>query len=233
LINVNLLPHTLRRRKGLDPWRAAAVAVPLLTLLVCGFVQLQASGQQGRLSARNRDLTNEKAVLQPFVDEQNALEAERAELAEVQGVAAAVRSGRIFWSRQLFAMLETRPTPGPELASRLAFTALEMRALDAATQEQLGVQNTYEGLPVVAEMSVSGVAGSDAVIADYLRELQEAPNFAVSLSDLARDPETQFYGFNLTIGAASLEPQPEAANDASQQAGPSTVQTEPAGENLP
>lgn len=233
MINVNLLPHTLRHRRGVDPWRAAAGATPLLTLFVCGFLQLQASGQQGRLSAQNRDLTNEKAVLQPFVDEQNTLEAERTELAEVQAVAASVRSGRIFWSRQLFAMLETRPTPGPDLASRIAFTALEMRALDAATQEQLNAQNTYEGLSAVAEMSVSGVAGSDAVVADYLRELQEAPNFAVAFSDLARDPETQFYAFNLTIGAASLESQPEAAAETASETAPATVQNETPGENLP
>ena len=233
MINVNLLPKTLRRRRGVDPWRAAAVTAPLLTLLVCGFLQLQASGFQGRLSAQNRDLTNEKAVLQPFVDEQNTLEAELTELARVQEVAAAVRSGRIFWSRQLFAMLETRPTPGPELASRIAFTALEMRALDAATREQLDAQNTYEGLSAVAEMSVSGVAGSDAVVAAYLRALQEAPNFAVAFSDLARDPETQFYGFNLTIGAASLEPRPEAAPETTGETAPSAVQTAPPAENLP
>ena len=31
MINVNLLPKTLRKSRGLDPWKAAAVAVPVVT----------------------------------------------------------------------------------------------------------------------------------------------------------------------------------------------------------
>lgn len=204
MINVNLLPKTLRRRKTLDPWKAASALLPLLVVGVCGALQVQASGQLGRFEAQNRDFQNERAVLQPFVAELRALETERAELASIQEVATAVRSGRVLWSRQLFAMLETRPPPGPQLESRMAFSALEMRALDAATQAQLLSDNTYEGLEAVAEMSVSGVAGSPEVVADYIRELQAAPNFAVVLSDLARDEVTRFYTFNLTIGAARL-----------------------------
>jgi len=204
LINVNLLPKTLRRRKTLDPWKALTVALPLLALGVCGALQVQASGQLARLEAQNRDLETERAVLRPFVDELRALETERAELAGIQEVATTVRNGRILWSRQLFAMLETRPPPGPRLESRMAFSALELRALDEATRAQFKADNTYEGLDAVAEMSVSGVAGSPEVVADYIRELQAAPNFAVVLSDLARDEATRFYTFNLTIGAARL-----------------------------
>ncbi len=205
MINVNLLPKTLRRSKRVDPWKGVAAVVPVIVLATCGFLQLQVSNEKGRLTEQGLQLRNEKAVLQPFVDEQAALEAERTELAGITSVAETVRTGRIFWSRQLYAMLETRPTPGPQLASRMAFTTLELRALDESTSAQLLSTGTYEGLEAVAEMSVSGVAGSSAVVADYIRELQSAPNFAVSLGDLSQDPETKFYNFNLTIGAARLE----------------------------
>ena len=205
MINVNLLPKTLRKSRGLDPWKAAAVAVPVVIVGVCGFLQVQAAAEEGRLAAQQTELQNELAVLQPFVDEQAALETERTELAAVEGVATSIRSGRILWSRQLYAMLETRPTPGPKVASRMAFTNLEMRTLDESTKTQLLADGTYEGLEAVAEMSVSGLAGSEAVVADYIRELQSAPNFAVNFGDLARDAETNFYAFNLTIGAARLE----------------------------
>ena len=213
MINVNLLPKTLRRSRSFNPWQGVAVAVPLVTLLTCGFLQLQVSNEKARLTEQGAELRNEKAVLQPFVDEQATLEAEQGELAGITGVAQTVRTGRIFWSRQLYAMLETRPTPGPQLASRMAFTALELRTLDPSASTQLGGAEMYEGLQAVAEMSVSGVAGSTEVVANYLRELQAAPNFAVSFSDLSQDPETKFYNFNLTIGAASLEgtkPEPAA-----------------------
>lgn len=220
MINVNLLPKTLRRRSAFDPWKGAAVAVPVLVLGVCGFLQLQASAEEARLAARGRELQNELAVLQPFVDEQAALEAERAELAAVESVAQTVRAGRILWSRQLYAMLETRPTPGPKVGSRMAFTNLEMRALDESTKAQLLTDGTYEGLQAVAEMSVSGLAGSEAVVADYIRELQRAPNFAVNLGDLSRDAETNFYAFNLTIGASRL------GGGGTEQSGTETAQTD-------
>ncbi len=205
MINVNLLPKTLRRRKHVDPWKGVAVAVPVVVLVTCGFLQLQVVSEKGRLTEQGVQLRNEKAVLQPFVDEQAALEAERSSLAGIESVAESVRTGRIFWSRQLYAMLETRPSPGPNVGSRMAFTALEMRALDEATSAQLVSTDTYEGLEAVAEMNVSGIAGSSEVVADYIRELQSAPNFAVSLGDLSQDPETKFYNFNLTIGAAQLD----------------------------
>ena len=229
MINVNLLPKTLRKSRGLDPWKAAAVAVPVLVLGVCGFLQVQASAEEGRLAAEQTELQNELAVLQPFVDEQAALEAERTELAAIEGVATGVRTGRVLWSRQLYAMLETRPTPGPKVASRMAFTNLEMRTLDETTKTQLLTDGTYEGLEAVAEMSVSGLAGSETVVADYIRELQSAPNFAVNFGDMARDAETNFYAFNLTIGAGKLERgaggADAAATDIGSETGSETAQT--------
>jgi len=215
LINVNLLPETLRRNKRVDPWQGVAATVPVIVLATCGFLQFQVASEKGRLTEQGAELRNEKAVLQPFVDEQAALEAERGELAAIKNVAESVRTGRIFWSWQLYAMLETRPSPGPKVASRMAFTALEMRALDEAACAQLVSANTYEGLEAVAEMNVSGIAGSSGVVADYLSELQRAPNFAVSLGDLSKDPETKFYNFNLTIGAAQLGG-PQAEDKAAQ-----------------
>ena len=55
----------------------------------------------------------------------------------------------------------------------MAFTTLEMRALDESASAQLAGTETYEGLEAVAEMNVSGIAGSSEVVADYIRELQD------------------------------------------------------------
>lgn len=218
MINVNLMPKTLRRRKTVDPYKAVAIAVPVLALLVCGFLQVQLMGETNRLRAQNRDLQNEKAVLQPFIDEQRALKAEQAELQQIKSITDAVRNGRILWSRQLFAMLETRPTPGPRIASRMTFTSLEMHTLDEATKAQLKTDNTYEGLDVIAEMNVSGIAGSTQVVSNYIRELQDAPNFSVVLGDMAQNEEN-LYTFNLTIGSGRLERQrPQAGIDPQAQA---------------
>lgn len=218
MINVNLLPKAQRRRKSFDPYKAVAVSLPLLTLAVCGVLQFQVIAEASRATSQNRDLVAEKAVLKPFIDEQRALETERTELAAIQEVAASIRNGRVLWSRQLFAMLETRPSPGPQVASRMAFNALEMRALDESARAQLLTSDTYGGLEPVAEMSVAGVAGSSEVVADYIRELQDAPNFEAVLGDLARDDETEFYTFNLTIGAGPLgrKAARDAAVDAAQ-----------------
>ena len=58
MINVNLLPKTLRKNRGLDPWKAAAVAVPVVVLGVCGFLQVQAAAEEGRLAAEQTELQN-------------------------------------------------------------------------------------------------------------------------------------------------------------------------------
>lgn len=206
MINVNLMPKTLRRRKTVDPYKVVALAVPVLALLVCGFLQFGLMSETSKLRAQNREMQNEKAVLQPFIDEQRTLKAEQAELQQVKSITDSVRTGRILWSRQLFAMLETRPTPGPRLASRMTFTTLEMHALDETTKTQLKTDNTYEGLDVIAEMNVSGLAGSTQVVSNYIRELQDAPNFSVVLGDMAQN-EDNLYTFNLTIGSGRLERQ--------------------------
>jgi len=209
LINVNLLPKTMRRRGAPSAWGLAAAAVPLLALLVTASLQLQAHRTAGGLEHARADLKAEKAVLQRFVDEQNERQAHLASLQALQAVAETVRTGRVVWSEQLFAMLETRPPSGPGLGSRISFRGLEMRALDEATRAQRVAENAYEDVAPVAEMDVQGVAGSAQVIADYMRELQRSPRFGVALRDLAREEGSGFYTFNLSIGAAAA-PTPQA-----------------------
>lgn len=204
MININLLPKELKRRRRASPHKLAATALPLLVLLGAGWMQVGASQERARLETLERDLRTEQDVLQPFIAEQTELQSRRAGLAELQSVAQGVRQGQVIWSEQLFAMLETRPPAGDTPASRISFQNLEMRALDAATSAQLLSDNTYEGLSPVAEMDVSGLAGSAEVVADYVRELQRAPNFGVVLRDLAREEGGSFYTFSMTVGAAAL-----------------------------
>jgi hypothetical protein len=210
VISINLLPKTLRRRRRADPYTLAVVGLPLLALLGAGWLQTGVSSERARLEAQERDLRAEQRALSRFIGEQSVLQNRRSALGELQDIAQVVQRDRVLFSQQLFAMLETRPPAHEDPATRMAFQALEMRALDPAMSEQRRAEGVYEDLTAVAEMDVSGVAGSAGVVADYVRELQRAPNFGVVLRDLARE-EGGFYTFNLTVGAAA----PPADSDAS------------------
>ena len=49
------------------------------------------------------------------------------------------------------------------------------------------------------------MAGSTDAVADYVRALQDSPRFAVVLRNLARDQDSGFYAFSLSVGAAAAD----------------------------
>ena len=201
MINVNLLPKNLQRRREPGYWRLIAVAFPVLVLGVIGVLQFSALQTERQLAETKEEREVRLELLRPYVEEQNELQARQRELDELVGIARAVREGRIVWSEQLFDMLETLPAQGAGL-ERIAFNQLDMRALETSAQERLTDDSTYEGVSVVAEMDIQGTAGSVEILSDYIRQLQSSPRFGVSFRDAARERESGLYSFSLTVGAA-------------------------------
>ena len=204
MINVNLLPKNLQRRREPGYWRLIAVVFPVLVLAVIGMLQFSVMQSEQQLTETKGEREVRLELLRPFVEEQNELQARQRELDELISIANAVREGRIVWSEQIFAMLETLPAQGGALDSRIAFDQLDMRALEPSAQDRLAVDNTYEGVEVVAEMEIQGTAGSTEILADYIRQLQASPRFGVSFRDASRESDSDLYTFSLTVGAADL-----------------------------
>ena len=204
MINVNLLPKNLQRRREPGYWRLIAVAFPVLVLAVIGVMQFSVLQTERQLAETKVEREERLELLRPFVQEQNELQARQRELAELISIANAVREGRIVWSEQIFAMLETLPAQGESLDSRIAFDSLDLSALEPSVRNRLADDNTYEGVDVVAEMDVQGTAGSTEILADYIRQLQSSPRFGVTFRDASRESDGDLYTFSLTVGAAEV-----------------------------
>lgn len=201
MINVNLLPKNLRRKREPGYWRLIAVVFPLLVFVVAGLVQFSANQTEAN-RVEERELRQLKyETLLPDIEEQQELLARQRQLQELIAVRNAVRQNRIIWSDELAAMLQTLPAPVSETQPRVAFNSLSMQALDAGTRQQRVANTTYEGAEPIAEMSIQGSAINAEVLADYLLALQNSPLFGVSFQNAARDEETGLYGFSITVGA--------------------------------
>lgn len=215
MININLLPKTQRKKKGVDPLTILTYVLPIVALLVVGWLQFNSSQTQNGLKVENTAYKNEKAVFQTYIDEQEKLQNNIAELVQVQDTIGALQNAQITWSQQLSAMLGTLPKSGTDVASRITFTGLTLTALAVPTPSPEGTETAtpapvtpsrYDDLEnPVAEFSVTGLAGSEQVIAEFIRRLQDAPNFGVQLQSVSKNTDNPFYTYNLMIGAASLK----------------------------
>ena len=213
MINVNLLPKNLQRRREPGYWRLIAVVFPVIVLAVIGMLQFSVLQTEKKLAETKSEREVRLELLRPFVEEQNELQARQRELDELIAVRNAVQEGRIIWSEQIFAMLETLPAQGAGLDSRIAFGQLDMRALEPGARDRLAEDNTYEGVDVVAEMEIQGTAGSTEILADYIRQLQTSERFGVSFRDASRESDSDLYTFSLTVGAAGLDLDSDAGLD--------------------
>lgn len=201
MININLLPKNLRRRHEPGYWRIIAVLFPLVALAVMGFMQLAANQTVHNLNAEKADRELQLARLQPFIDEQQRLQARQRSLNQLITIANAVREDRIVWSDEFLAMLETLPAPSAGGTPNIAFKQLTMSSLDAGAQQQRTRDRTYEGAQPFAEMAVQGSAKSTEVLADYILALQQSSHFGVSFQSASLEESTGLYQFSLTVGA--------------------------------
>ena len=197
------MPKNLRRRREPGYWRFIALLFPLLVLGVAGFMQVSIDAT-ARTLAEERDLRELKlSTLQPALQEQELLQARQRQLGELIAVRNSVQAGKIDWTDELASMLETLPSPMDTGLPRVEFNALSMNALTGEPND------AYDGAPTIAEMTVAGTAVTSEVLAQYVRSLERSPLFAVAFQNAARDEESGFYSFSLTVGALA-ENQPDA-----------------------
>jgi len=200
LINVNLLPKNLRRKRESGIWKLLYVAIPLITLIVIAVIQIAANNRERSLIDTRDGLEIDLVRLQPFVDEQQALQARQQSLNELIAVDQSVREGRVVWSSELFSLLETLPPQGNTLEPSVVFDSLTMN------KDELDFTNFTANL--VAE--ISGRARDSASLLTYLRILEttdiydfefggatQEPNQQVTVTEI--DPAAPF-NFTLTVG---------------------------------
>ena len=200
MINVNLLPKNLRRKRESGIWKLLYVAIPLITLIVIAVIQIAANNRERSLIDTRDGLEIDLVRLQPFVDEQQALQARQQSLNELIAVDQSVREGRVVWSSELFSLLETLPPQGNTLEPSVVFDSLTMN------KDELDFTNFTANL--VAE--ISGRARDSASLLTYLRILEttdiydfefggatQEPNQQVTVTEI--DPAAPF-NFTLTVG---------------------------------
>lgn len=201
MININLLPKNLRRRREPGYWRVIALLLPLLAASVAGFMQYTVLEAE-RARMEEVDLLQIRlATYQDDLQEQRDLQERLRQLNELIAIRNEVRDGAISWTGELALMLETLPPRLTPDQPRVAFNQLNMQALDSGARQQRVNNVVYEGEEPIAEMSVQGTAMSAEVLADYIRALQDSPYFGISFQSANLEEQTGLYRFALTVGA--------------------------------
>lgn len=196
MININLLPKHLRRVREPGYWRIIAVVFPLLvlgTLGVLQFLQLQTENGKKKEVA---GLEIKRDDLQQYVNKQNEVQAQLAEVNSLIAIRDQVQQGRILWSNELTAMLETLPAQGDSARPRIEMQSITMQAAETASDP-----SKYEGQAISAEMQLSGKVVSTEVLAEFMRALERSKDFSGQLQSFSREEDTGNYSYSLTIGA--------------------------------
>jgi type IV pilus assembly protein PilN len=196
LINVNLLPKSLRRVQEPGYWKLLAVLFPLLAFAIIFTLQFTANQTVRNLERDVQQLEDRLALLQPALREQQALQQRQAQLRELIRVAQAVKRDRIEWSNAITGMLETVPALGPSGRRQIDFRSLNLTAVTPPINDPA----RYEGGPVVAEMSIAGDVLNTEVLAEFIRAVEDSSRYAVSFQRADRQEEQGVYAYNLVIG---------------------------------
>ena len=201
MISVNLLPKNLRRIREPGYWRLLAVLVPLVTFAVAFSFQYLAWQTTQNLEREVQAREDQLALLQPFLEEQQELQARQRQLNELIAVADAVRENRIEWTGEIAALLETLPAQGAGPRPSIDFRTLSMRSVVPPQTDE----NRYEGASVIAEMSIGGNVEDLEVLASFVRNLETSADFGVLFQNASRQAGEEeldaLYGYSLTVGA--------------------------------
>lgn len=201
MINVNLLPKNLQRVREPGYWRLLAIMVPLLVFGVVFVFQYLAWQTTQNLERDVQARQEQLALLRPFLDEQEALQARQRQLNELIAVAEAVRQNRIVWTGEIVALLETLPGQGGGPRPTIDFRNLSMRAVVPPQSDPA----RYEGAPIVAELSIGGNVEDLEVLASFVRNLETSADFGVLFQNASRQEGDEdldaLYGYSLTVGA--------------------------------
>lgn len=140
------------------------------------------------------------ALLQPFLQEQRELQARQQALRSLIAVAEEVRRGQVVWTSEIAALLEYVPAMGGEDgAPMIDFRSLNVRSVYPPTSDPA----RYEGATVVSEASISGTVRGPEVLATFVRNLENAPDFGVLFQNASRQGEEELFTYNLTVGGFS------------------------------
>jgi type IV pilus assembly protein PilN len=200
LISINLLPKHLRRVREPGYWRIIAVLFPLLvlgTLGVIQFLQLQTERGKQREIAELEVRLNE---LQQYVNKQAQVQAELAQVQSLLAIREQVQQGRILWSNELTALVETLPAQGDSARPKIEMQTITMQPVEGGADPA-----KYEGRPVSAEMQLSGKVIDTAVLAQFMKTLETSEKFGVQLQSFSREEDEGIYTYSLTIGALAGE----------------------------
>ncbi len=201
MINVNLLPKSLKRIQEPGYWRILAVAFPLIVGGVLFGIQYLTNQTIANLERDVQVRRDQLALLQPFLQEQRELQTRQQSLRALIAVAEEVRRGQVVWTSEIAALLEYVPTLTDEAgAPVLDFRSLNMRAIFPPIADD----GRYEGAEIVSESSISGTVRGTEVLADFVRNLEGAPDFGVLFQNAARDGEDEdLFTYSLTVGGFS------------------------------
>lgn len=197
MINVNLLPKSLKRIREPGYWRVLAVAVPLVVAGVLFGIQYLTNQTIANLERDVQLREDQLALLQPFLAEQRELQQRQQALRELISVAEEVRRGQVIWTAEIAALLETLPARGEAATPAIDFRSMNLRAIYPPTTDPA----RYEGATVVSEASISGTVRGPEVLAQFVRNLENAPDFGVLFQNASRQGEDEeLFTYNLTIG---------------------------------
>lgn len=203
MINVNLLPKSLQRIREPGYWRVLAVAFPLLVGGVLFGVQYLTNQTIANLERDVVVREDQLALLQPFLDEQRELQSRQQSLRSLIAIAEEVRLGQVVWTSEIGALLEYVPTMTSEAGSPVIdFRSLNVRSIYPPVTDA----NRYEGAAIVSEASISGTVRGPEVLAQFVRNLEGAPDFGVLFQNASRqneDGEPDLFTYNLTVGGFS------------------------------
>jgi type IV pilus assembly protein PilN len=200
LISINLLPKHLRRVREPGYWRIIAVLFPLLVLGTLGVIQfLQLQTERGK-QREIAELEQRRNELQQFVDKQAQVQAELAQVQSLIAIRDQVQQGRILWSNELTALVETLPAQGDSTRPKLEMQTITMQPVEGGADP-----SKYEGRPVSAEMQLSGKVIDTAVLAQFMKTLETSEKFGVQLQSFSREEEEGIYTYSLTVGALAGE----------------------------
>ena len=197
MINVNLLPKSLKRIREPGYWRVLAVAVPLVVAGVLFGFQYLTNQTIANLERDVQLRGDQLALLQPFLQEQRELQTRQAALRELIAIAEEVRRGQVVWTSEIAALLETLPARGDGATPAIDFSSMNLRSIYPPATDP----TRYEGASIVSEASISGNVRGTEVLAQFVRNLENAPDFGVLFQNASRSGEDDdLFTYNLTIG---------------------------------
>jgi type IV pilus assembly protein PilN len=201
LININLLPKSLQRVREPGYWRVLAVAVPLLVGGVLFGIQYLTNQTIANLQRDVQVREDQLALLRPFLDEQRQLQSRQQALRALIAVAEEVRRGQVVWTSEIAALLEYVPA----MTNAAGAPAIDFRSLNVrSVYPPAADANRYEGAAIVSEASISGTVRGPEVLAQFVRNLENAPDFGVLFQNASRQADDEeLFTYNLTVGGFS------------------------------